>query len=324
MARITKATKVKVALILLLCFVLCFGLVSCSSGCSAALRHATGLAGGTYAGVTYSEEGNFSIPKDDVREIDITWLAGSVDISVEDDATAKNEVIGTEEFSGGAREDFKMTWQMDDGILRIGYGKVVWGLFGCANYGDKRLSLKLPTSLAKSLETVSVDGASGDYNFSGITCKTLDVTMASGQVHGVNLSADNVDLDIASGTVSLSGEFANSVDADLASGDVGVECFNKCPASMDFDLMSGRIDLGLPKGSGFKVDLDKVSGNFDCAFPGQWGWSDQDDAPNGSPDIYMAGDGANSLKVNMTSGNVNVYKLEGSGTLGDADGDHHA
>lgn len=299
MAMLTRTSWVKIILIALLCLVLCGGLIGCSVGCSAAARHAGGLAGMMYEGVSFSERGDFSVAAQDVRSLEISWLAGGVDVVVvDDDALDEPVVTGVEQYNGSARDSQRMTWQLRNGVLQIGYGSVRMGIFGCSTNDSKHLALTLPRSVAQSLESVNLSAASGTYSFGPISCNCLNIDLASGRVEGEQVAAQSLDLDMASGNIDLEGSFSQSVNLKLASGNVDLVCPNACPARMSFDVASGQVTLTIPEDSGFTASIDKLSGAFNCDIPGSW------NLPNYN--LLVCGDGARNMDVSMASGNVTV------------------
>lgn len=311
MATLTRASWVKIILIALLCLVLCCGVIGCSLGCSSALNQARNIASMTYQGVTFSERGDIFVDGRDVESIEITWLAGSVNLAIDRapdgnpvyDANKEYLIRGEEESRGGLLDNERMTWQLRNGVLQISYGPTNWGLSGCSDLDAKHLTLTIPEEIAaRSFESVSLTAASGEYNLGAFGCQNLSIDLASGRVKGDGVDAKNLDLDVASGDVDLRGEFLNSVNMDVASGLVSVASLSSCPAFTTIDVMSGQATLAIPDDSGFTAKVDKISGSFNCAFNGAW-----DAQADG---LLVCGDGTKIMDVSLASGTVNLSVSE--------------
>lgn len=299
MARLTRSSWIKIVLIILLCLVVCGGLLSCSIGCSTAARHASSIAGMMRESVNFTERGDFSVPAQEVRSLQINWLAGEVEISVFDDEEEDEALLVTavEEIDGLNRNNYRMTWQLNDGLLQISYGTRGLGISGCSYADSKRLKISLPRSIAQSLDSIALSAASGTYIFGPIGCKTLDINLASGRVSGKDLVAQNLNLDVASGNIDMSGNFPGIIDLKLASGNIGLTCNNLCPRQTWLDVASGQLLLTIPEKSGITASISKLSGSFNCNIPGSW---------NQSGSSFTSGDGKCSMDVRMASGNVTV------------------
>lgn len=302
MAMLTGRSWVKIALIALLCLLICGGLLGCSIGCSIAARHAGGLAQSLYRGASLAEQGDFSVPAAEVSSLELEWLAGGIDVVVDDELDGEVLVTGVEDLPGSMSDRNRMTWQLTDGVLQVSYGLEPSGFFGCTARGSKHLTLTLPRSVAQNLDVVGLTAASGTFDLGAIGCRQLDITLASGRVAGEGMKADVLDLDVASGNVSLKGRFTEQVSTSLASGNVDVQCTGMCPNQTSLDVVSGQLSFGVPADSGFTVYLDKLSGSFDCDLPNSRGSQHHD--------VWTYGDGRKSMAVDMTSGNVIVWGLD--------------
>lgn len=306
MTRLTNATYVKIALVVLLCLVLCGGIFSCSVGCTAAARHASEHFWNTYSEHDLTESGDASVRAEAVRNIELEWLAGRVDFKVVPDADSAAPAAGVislvEEGSESMPEQRRMRWQLEGDTLEIGYGWQDWGMFGCSAAPGKNLTISIPESAAAALRQVEISAASGEYSLGAIGCESLDVELASGRMTGEGLRADRLSLDVASGNVALRGDFPQMLTVDLASGDVDVECAKTCPKSAKISLASGNVVLGLPEQSGFTAALNRMSGGFNCAFP-------QEEVKQNGDGGCTVGDGASMFTVDMMSGNVTVRPI---------------
>ena len=188
MTRLTRSSYVKIALIVLLALML-FAVAGVGSmrGCSQGIY----FGGGT-------EMGNASVDANSVRNLSVSWAAGSVDISVVDDG-AGDVIELVETAPTGLTKAQQMRWSVSGGTLKVDYGS--W--WSCFALGQKRLEVRIPERYAQSLGAVTVDGASGYYRVAGIGCDTLRFKLASGEIDADGLAAASLDVDVASGQVSV-------------------------------------------------------------------------------------------------------------------------
>lgn len=308
MTNLTPSSWLKIALIALLCLVLCTGVGGCFVGIQRSVNAAMGNFvhhhGSVSNAASFPNSGNASFDTGEVRSITIDWLAGEVNVVATDDAACdgKIQVQETSRRRGNdVPEADRLRWSLDDGELVIAYmdgsasGWGNFGLFGCSA-DSKTLTVMVPLSYAHDLENVSIAGASGRYSLTGIGCDTLELDLASGEVGGVGLSAQTVDLNVASGKINLEGDFSDRLFLDIMSGNVGVTCTGTCPNAVDISVMSGVVQLRTPSESehGYTVSVDKVAGSFTCPRATSHGGA------------YVVGDGKGAFAVDMTSGSVTI------------------
>lgn len=303
--RLTPSSWVKIALIALLCLVLCAGVGGCfsaiSRSASTVLRNAVHHRSATYDASEYANVGKAEVAADSVRCIDIDWLAGQVSVAAVDDETCGGMIQVQETTRTGSNaipERERMRWNLVDGALSIVYGDGDFlgsgGLFGCSPDSCKMLSVTIPRSYAHELDRLDVTGASGHYDLLDVGAEHIEADLASGELTGSGLTAKTLELDIASGRVGLEGAFADRVSCDVMSGNVDLTCTEQRPNAADISLASGSFHLSTPPDSGYTVSVERTSGNFACPRGQQ---------RNG---VYVARDGSASFSVDMTSGNATI------------------
>ena len=133
--------------------------------------------------------GNASVDAKSVRNLSVSWAAGSVDISVVDDG-AGDVIELVETAPTGLTKAQQMRWSVSGGTLKVDYGS--W--WSCFALGQKRLEVRIPERYAQSLGAVTVDGASGYYRVAGIGCDTLRLKLASGEIDADGLAAAALDV----------------------------------------------------------------------------------------------------------------------------------
>lgn len=277
MTKLTTASYVKIALIIVF-GALVLGAVGFGD-CSNIWR--TSIIGA-------SNMGSANVDASSVKNLDIAWAAGEVNVHVVDGGDSI-ELIETS--TGGITKAQEMRWALNGDTLKVDYGR--W--FSCFALGRKDLEVRIPKSHAQKFASVRIDGASGRYAVDGLGCESLDLKLASGEVSAQNLTADSLRVDVASGQLDLTGRFADRVSVHTASGRTRVVCEDACPTSIDADIASGDVTVSVPKDSGFTAKIDKASGTFDSTFPL---------TQNGN--VYTAGDGGASVSAHLASGTFRI------------------
>lgn len=307
MTNLTSSSWAKIILIALLCLVLCAGVGGCMVGVQSGIQTALGLFDSHYRFADDAElqnVGQADIPAESVRDLEIAWLAGSVEVRAVDDELAGG-MIQTQEVaqddSTVISEGRKMRWALNGERLSIAYGGRMFGFGGlasCTPGSAKKLVITLPQSCAQNLRSVDIAAASGLYKVKDLACECLSVDIASGELETMAIRANQLELNMASGQAHLQGLFPGVINVDQASGNTSITCLEQCPSLVSLSVMSGNTQLLVPQGSGYTVSCDKLSGMVDCPGTTQQG------------DSFKAGDGSASFVVDMTSGNVRVAQWD--------------
>lgn len=266
------------------------GIGSCALGLAAApLAQASSLKEGA---------GTVEFPASDVKRLAVEWAAGSVDVLV-DDQVAQGFIRIWEEAEPGflGLMPPAMECRLKGSALTVSYGNVFLSLLP---RGSKALTVVLPSELGSGLDVLSIDGASGRYELSDVTCAALNVNLASGRLAAQNLSVQDLDLDMASGTMVFDGKIEDCADFDMASGTLTVTCRETCPKEIDVDAASGKVVLGLPPNDGFEARVNKLSGSVSIDFETQ--------RPRGDDETYIYKNGASEclIDIDVMSGSVTI------------------
>lgn len=311
--RLSRQSRVKVGLIVALAVVVCLVFGSCSTGVwnpaqplimieAPAAPAAPSAPDAPQAPKATAFQGSAELLRKEfdpsqVRSVDLAWAAGSVTMRVADDQETQGKVLVVERGSGSAKATKPANVSCDDGVLSIDYGQNRWsGFAACSFHGSKSIEVTFPASVARGLEHIEVNGASGSYDLEGLGCEHLEVELASGSLSATGMSAEEVELDVASGQVQLEGAFPDVIGADVSSGEVRVtSTAERFPERIDIDVLSGNLVLVMPEAGGFTASVGRLSGNFSCGF--------ETSLVDGA---YVHGDGASSVNVSMTSGNVTL------------------
>ena len=232
-----------------------------------------------------------SVPADRVRDIKIDWVAGTITLIPDENAS---DITFWDE--GAEDEKHQMVWKHSGDTLSIQYekSKVYFGVQVTSE--EKDLTITVPA---------------------GWICHSLEIDAASAEVQVVDLTLGEVDFDGASGICTFENCIVGELDVDTASGDLfyngQLETLNvssmsancevvltKAPREIDLESMSGDLFLTLPEDCGFSVDMNAMSSDFSTDF--------ETVTTNGR---HVHGDGSCRIDIEAMSGDVCIYKHTG-------------
>lgn len=285
MTKLTRQSYIKITLIVVVGLLL-LGLLGFGGnfGCSA--------RGASWGGTT--QMGNVNVDAASVKNLDISWAAGTVDVRVVDDAEANGDIQLVETASSGITKAQQMRWGVTGDTLKVDYG----GGFSCFMVGHKNLEVLIPKSCAGQLGDVVLNGASGSFSVRGIESETLKLHLGSGEMEVQGVRANKLVVDVASGQMRVAGVFDQEVKLETASGTARISCAEVCPRTINADVASGSVAVALPESSGFSARVGKASGTFTSAF-----------STTQSGDTYVCGDGSASVAIKLASGEFRLEKL---------------
>lgn len=203
-----------------------------------------------------------------VRAIEIFWEAGKVSIEI-----SQGSAITAIEDRAEA-DELSMHHKIENGTLRI---------YPVASGADatgflKNLTVKIPLSLYKDVEVLSVETVSADVSVGGLTLEGLSLKSKSGDLAFQRGSAKAISIETDSGESWLS--------------------VAQAPKSLDFNSDSGNLLLEMVETVGFTALMESDSGTFT---------SDLNVYKNGN--VYSFGDTAYAeYRFETDSGNVTVNK----------------
>lgn len=240
---------------------------------------------GVNSGYSYRESGKYQagpgkLSGDQVNELDINWIDGSVKVQVYEGDT----IQFYEKSPKKLKESEQLHYYNKSGRLIIQYQKSRRNLFSFGGSLKKELFVKIPEKTAERMRYVGVGTVSGDMYLSGIHADRINLDCVSGDIEVEDCTASNLDMDstsgnftgrgldvteklntdTTSGSVKAEGSIA-AVDSDTVSGDVEIES-SVCPKKVDTDSTSGDVLLVIPENDGFQYKKDSVSGKFKCDF----------------------------------------------------------
>lgn len=218
---------------------------------------------------------------DDVRDIAIHWVSGSITIEPGD----VSQLVISE--SGGQKAP--LVWTQYDNHLQIDY---------CENdlsLKDLSKDLKITVPRDYRCRWLIVNSASGSLNVQNLTVDDVIISGASGKSYFDSCHVKNLNLNTASGDIHFSGTL-ETLECDAASASV-YAVLDNVPDSISVEGMSGKLDLTLPEDAGFSASMNSLTGKFQSEFSTV--------SHNGT---HVCGDGRCSISVDGVSGDLIIRK----------------
>lgn len=246
--------------------------------------------------------GEFSVESASIKEIELDWIAGSVNISVGDG----DEIVVSEK--GFGNEDERLRYRIKNGKIDIKFRKNGIRL---AKGLSKDLNITLPAGT--DLDELDIDMVSSSLDIDAdLTIDDISIDAVSGRIRIACVKSDEIDIENVSGGISVSDVTTRKLSVDNVSGnidfrgtaeivDIGsvsggfTADFPAAPKEIDIDTVSGGGRITMPKDKGIDVDCDGVSGRV-------WVWGEKCPKSGG----FKIGDSYTKLKVDTVSGDVTV------------------
>ena len=225
---------------------------------------------------------------DSIRNLEIDWISGNVEISY----GKEDEIILEETSEDEITDELTMRWLVEDGTLHIKFCKA--GKINVNNC-DKTLKVTLPKNI--KLEEAEFETVSADITALELHVKDVNFETVSGSVEARLYGARSIDADSVSGDVDIiAPDGPKDADIETTSGSVRMN-LKKSIDDCEIGTVSGKVTLLLPKKGNFTISYDTTSGDFD---------SDIEMAQKGSK--YVAGKGSDRFDIDTTSGDLRIKK----------------
>lgn len=218
--------------------------------------------------------GNNSISATALKNIEVNWISGSIEIETYDG----NTIEVSETCPHSLRQEDRVRSLYENGTLTIQFRQSRFALFGGIE-GNKALHIRIPKTLAENIQNLSVDSVSSDNTISGLTIRNCNIDNISGEIT-VDGTIQDFNLDTISG------------DCRLTSHTI--------PRSVETDSVSGDVTLSIPEHGGFSIQHDSVSGKLNSDFP----------TTSFGDDEFVYGDGGtDEWEFDSVSGDVYIQRL---------------
>lgn len=250
---------------------------------------------------------------DDIRKLDIDWVAGKVRI----EEYSGDKIEFYEENSSSLSEDDKMRYMVDNGTLKIKFRKSYIG-FGILKSLNKELVIRIPVSMEDGLAELKLDNVSSSVEIEALIANVVLIDSVSGSISIKDLISKKLDIETVSGTVNVSAE-SDFVDAEAVSGNLNISISSKSiekvdvesvsgyvsldlgssPKNLDIETVSGDVDIILPENDGFTAKYYSISGKFKCDF---------EVSLTKKEAVYKDGKVKSKLDIETVSGDIYINK----------------
>ena len=269
---------------------------------------------------SYSADGIYSIQADNLKELTIDWIGGSVIVELTD-----NDILQIRETSSTTiSEKYALRYGVSGGKLRIQACQKNF----IGKLPKKDLVVSLPCSLSDALHECKIDTVSASIAAEGLRLDELEVNTVSGKVELSGMIAEEAGIDTVSGPVFLLDSQAKSLRIDSVSGKIKVngdvkkiktssvsgpiECnldgckeiransvsgevaliLTKTPKTLKVDTTSGEVRIALPSDASCAIHMDTMSGKLYL-----------NDEAVGAKQLTL-GEGTAEFDIDTMSGNV--------------------
>jgi hypothetical protein len=240
----------------------------------------------------YSVDGSYSVPAEGIKNIDISWISGEVNIVPCDG----DEILISETARRTLDPEEKLIYDVRGDTLAIKVWEDHIGfVFGRFNI-SKNLTVQVPAKLAAELGDLRVNAVSADLRSDGLKAGYASLETVSGGIRFENFDAEELKANTTSGDIELDGSYSD-IDANSVSGSIGISD-SECPKKVNIGTVSGDAKIYIPDNGGFTVKYEKVSGDFECEFP-------ITTAKNGG--TYK--EGGATFRMSTVSGDLDLKKL---------------
>lgn len=291
------------------------------SGCRVNISIGTNdtLTGETYPDAEKYQTGAFTYDAADITAVEVYWRSGEVEIT-----ESGNSELHVKESGGELPEDTAMHYLLDDGVLRIRFCKS--GAKIQVNAADKHLSLEVPKGIDLSVHTTSalvkadelnqnsilIAALSGRTELGTVTADTVDLSSSSGFICADNLSGQLLKCSASSGSVDGGDVSVKTLDCSTSSGDVTMD--SVVSETANITTSSGSVELTLAKVPSAKihtssgtVSLLLARGGAEVLYTTNSGKLLTDRSYDRKGDLYVFDEGASSITVETSSGNLKIH-----------------
>lgn len=278
----------------------------------------------------FSPDGRYVVPADNVKEIDIDWMDGSITIEPYDGT----EVIIEEKCNKPFDEHNSLTYSKQKDILAISYAPHQTGISFKVRESalNKNLHIMIPGNI--KCKKIELSAAGSDIVLKNINAKYVEADILDGDFLMTDTVLESLLLDSAGGSLKTEESDIGIVEADTVDGDLSVSDLNSeklsfntaggnlkvmdshikdisfeaidgnfngnfktCPEKVCIDTAGGNSEIYLPEDSSFTARIDSLDGKIDSDFSGTY-----------SQGVYTVGSGSAQIDVDTISGELRIFK----------------
>ena len=236
------------------------------------------FGGGYYSSADKYSVGNGEITAEpgSLREIDIDWIDGSIEVV----GSATASAISIQETSSQKLDsENQVHYYYHNNTLNIQYRESGW-LFWHSRSMNKHLVVTVPLNLC---DTDSLN---------------LQTDSVSSDVSIKNMDLEYLETDSVSGKVTFEGR-VKKIECDTVSGECQLRSYIS-PSSVECDSVSANVTLIIPAESEFRAEHDAVSGKF---------YADDFSCEKTDDDTYRCGSGSDHYEFDSVSGDVTISAI---------------
>ena len=230
--------------------------------------------------------GTASVSPDQVRNLNIEWVSGSITIQPGD----TNVILIRE--SGNFPEDDHMVWHQSGNTLTVQFCKAKISMGIDFNF-SKDLVITVPRNW--QCEDLDISSVSAKIEVSDLITDEIDLENVSGNCTFENCNTDEMTVETVSGNVSYNGTL-NVMDCNTVSANCTLVT-KGTPKNLSLDSVSGDLILELPENCGFTAAIDSMSGSISSEFD-----------TTVSKNHHTHGDGSCRITADTMSGDIIIRK----------------
>lgn len=214
----------------------------------------------TYKNSEKYQAGNFTYETAGIREVEIHWVSGQVEIRQE-----AGERLSVSEEADNLKEEQQLHYLLDGDTLIIRYCRS--GYIGRINGKAKKLNVAIPEGVNLTVKTVS-----SDVYADSLVLEELEVETVSGETEIGSLSAQTLRIDTVSGDVSVRLEDCEEANLESVSGELELSFAEELGLTVEFSSVSGELETAreylvrnkksIFGAGGCEVDAETVSGDL--------------------------------------------------------------
>lgn len=193
--------------------------------------------------------GDFTYAAANVKEIEIEWVAGEIEIVQSD-----KETLSVYESNPSEDDDKKLHYYLDGTTLKLQYCKSDYRIQVAEE--NKKLYVEVPANVA-----LDIDSVSASVKLNDVTATAVAVETVSGNVTGNHWQCKDVEIETVSGKVAVADVAAETIEVETVSGDTALGL--QGATVLDLSDVSGKVSLTLLSPYGANVQYETVSGRFE-------------------------------------------------------------
>ena len=278
----------------------------------------------------------YTLDAEDLTELNINWLCGSINVQV---GKSKNKIEIVEYTNKRLAKKERLVYETSGNALDIKW-EDAWFSLSMLNSLEKDLIITVPKSFAKGMTKLNCQATIADIQlkslrpdemrlksvtgtirgtsimsldaevstnaaevfFDKITCEKLKMKNVSGGFQINQAKIQGLELKTTSGLINVNGQVETLLKTESVSGNV---CVNlaQAPAKSEVYNVSGATQVFLPDSVGFEAFYSCFTGKFESDYPET---TEKNTAKKGS---IRHGNESSKFFIETTSGNVELKKL---------------